>query len=257
MSTDVCVTSDAPLALELINVTKDFGGLRAVNNVSLKVRAGERRAIIGPNGAGKTTLFNLITGQFPVTSGKILLFGRDITRLPMHKRIALGMGRTYQITRIFPELTVEENVILAIQGLRPLKFDMFRPLRRHRDVQEKAHELMENLGISDKAKVKARELSYGDQRQLEIALAMASDPKVLLLDEPAAGLSPAERVTIANLIRRLPKSLTLVLIEHDMDLALGLVDQVACLHFGECIADETPDCIRANEMIQQIYLGGE
>ncbi|MGC8827039.1 MAG: ABC transporter ATP-binding protein, partial [Anaerolineae bacterium] len=170
MANEVCTTSEGPLALELINVTKDFGGLRAVNNVCLKVRKGERRAIIGPNGAGKTTLFNLITGQFPVTSGKILLFGQDITRLPMHKRIALGMGRTYQITRIFPELTVEENIILAIQGLCPLKFDMFRPLRRHRDVQEKAHELMESLGISEKAKVKARELSYGDQRQLEIAL---------------------------------------------------------------------------------------
>ncbi len=257
MTNGACVTSEGPLALELINVTKDFGGLRAVNNVSLKVRQGERRAIIGPNGAGKTTLFNLITGQFPVTSGKILLFGQDITRLPMHKRIALGMGRTYQITRIFPELTVEENVILAIQGLRPLKFDMFRPLRRHRDVQERAQHLLEELGIADKAKTKAKELSYGDQRQLEIALAMACDPKVLLLDEPAAGLSPAERVRIADLIRRLPKELTLVLIEHDMDLALGLVDQVACLHFGECIADETPDCIRANEMIQQIYLGGE
>lgn len=254
---NVTCPTEGPLALELRQVTKDFGGLRAVNNVSIKVRQGERRAIIGPNGAGKTTLFNLISGELPVNAGSIHLLGRDVTRMPAHQRVALGLGRTYQITKVFLGLTVEENVVLSVLGLQPAKFALLRSLQRQEAVRAKARQALSTLGLQDRADVKAKELSYGEQRQLELALALAGDPKVLLLDEPAAGLSPAERGLMARIIRDLPRTLTIVLIEHDMDLALGLVDYVTCLHFGECIAEDVPGRIRENATIQQIYLGVE
>ena len=242
-------------ALVLERVSKDFGGLRAVDDVSLSVAPGERRAIIGPNGAGKTTLFNLITGELPLTAGRVLLFDQDISREPPHRRIRYGLGRTYQITNIFLGLTVEENVLLAAQGLSRIKFAMLRRIPRYGEVREKADRALEELGLSHVRHVPAGELSYGEQRQLEIALALAGNPRVLLLDEPAAGLSAAERTTIAELIRGLPRTLTLVLIEHDMDLALGLVDYVTCLHFGKVITEGKPEHIRENELVQEIYLG--
>lgn len=245
----------ASAALVLDNVTKDFGGLRAADEVTLRVAPGERRAIIGPNGAGKTTLFNLITGELPVTSGRIFLYGRDITSLPPHARIGAGLARTYQITNIFPGLTVEENVQLAAQGLSSMKFSFVRPIPKAGQIHAKVEQALEKLQLTQVKDVKASELSYGEQRQLEIALALTGEPKVLLLDEPAAGLSAAERVTIANLVRSLPPDLTVVLIEHDMDLALGLVDQVAVLHFGRIIVEDTPANIRENETVQEIYLG--
>jgi branched-chain amino acid transport system ATP-binding protein len=242
-------------ALVLDHVVKAFGGLRATDDVSIQINAGERRAIIGPNGAGKTTLFNLITGELPVTAGRIFLYGQDITKMAPYTRIGVGLGRTYQITNIFLGLTVEENVLLAAQGLSPSKFSFFRPVPKRGRIYDKAMQAIEDLKISSVKHVKTGELSYGEQRQLEIALALAGEPKVLLLDEPAAGLSAAERVTIAELVRGLPAELTVVLIEHDMDLALGLVDWVTCLHFGKVIAEDAPDAIRANAMIQEIYLG--
>lgn len=245
--------SSAALALD--KVVKDFGGLRATDEVSLHIKPGERRAIIGPNGAGKTTLFNLITGELPVTSGRIFLYGREITRLAPHARIGAGLGRTYQITNIFPGLTVEENVQLAAQGLSSSKFSFLRPIPKEGQIHNKVEQTLEKLALTQVKDVKASELSYGEQRQLEIALALAGEPKVLLLDEPAAGLSAAERVSIANLIRSLPADLTVVLIEHDMDLALGLVDNVSVLHFGKVIVEDTPAHIRENETVQEIYLG--
>jgi branched-chain amino acid transport system ATP-binding protein len=242
-------------ALALDNISKNFGGLWATDEVSLWIEPGERRAIIGPNGAGKTTLFNLITGELPVTSGHIFLYGRDITSLPPHTRIKAGLARTYQITNIFPGLTVEENVQLAAQGLSSTKFSIFRPVPKKGQIYSKVEEALEKLQLTGIKDVKASELSYGEQRQLEFALALTGNPKVLLLDEPAAGLSAAERVTIANLVRSLPADLTVVLIEHDMDLALGLVDKVSVLHFGKVIVEDTPANIRENEKVQEIYLG--
>ena len=242
-------------ALRLENVLKAFGGLRATDDVTLTIKPGERRAIIGPNGAGKTTLFNLITGELPVTSGHIYLYGQEITKMAPHRRIGAGLGRTYQITNIFPGLTVGENVILAAQGLSQSKFSFFRPVPVQGEIYDKAMKALEDLNLSKVKDVKTAELSYGEQRQLEIALALSGNPKVLMLDEPAAGLSAAERVTIAELVRGLPKELTVVLIEHDMDLALGLVDFVTCLHFGKVLVEDVPSGIRENETVQEIYLG--
>ncbi|MDW8065541.1 ABC transporter ATP-binding protein [Thermoflexus sp.] len=243
--------------LVLREVTKDFGGLRAVDQVSLQVFQGERRAIIGPNGAGKTTLFNLIAGEIHVTSGHIFLFGQDVTRLPIHRRAAMGLGRTYQITRIFPSLTVAENVMLAVLGLRSAKMALYRALSTKDPAWKRALEILEQIELAYRADVPARALSHGEQRQLELAIALAGAPRLLLLDEPGAGLSAAERGLIHRLVQSLPRSLTVVLIEHDMDLALGLADRVTCLHYGKVIAEDTPDRIRDNELVRQIYLGSQ
>lgn len=241
--------------LVLENVVKDFGGLRAINDVSIRIEPGERRAIIGPNGAGKTTLFNLITGELPVTSGRIFLSGQDITSMPVHRRIGAGLGRTYQITNIFPGLTVGENIQLAAQGLSATKFSLYSPVRQDGQIHDKVVKALDDLNLSHVKDVVVSELSYGEQRQLEIALALAGEPKVLLLDEPGAGLAAAERAAIAALIRSLPTELTVVLIEHDMDLALGLVEWVTCLHYGSVIAEDDPEGIRENEQIREVYLG--
>jgi len=243
------------LALELDGVTKAFGGLVAVSDVTLSVPAKERRAIIGPNGAGKTTLFHLVSGELPVTRGRIRLFGEDITSLPSHVRVGRGLGRTYQITNIFPALPVHDNLMLAAMGLATTKFQLLRPLPRRGPICERAAQALVDVGLQDKALVPARELSHGEQRQLELALALAGRPRVLLLDEPGAGLSSAERARMAELVRNLPPDLTVVIIEHDMDLALSLVERVTCLHNGRIVADESPATIRHNQTVQEIYLG--
>jgi branched-chain amino acid transport system ATP-binding protein len=248
-------TNGQPAALELDGVTKAFGGLVAVADVSLRVGARERRALIGPNGAGKTTLFHLVSGELPVARGHIRLFGEDVTTLPPHVRVGRGLGRTYQITNIFPALSVWENVVLAAMGLTGSKFQLLRPLPRRGPLHERAERALLDVDLQDKAPVQARQLSHGEQRQLEVALALAGQPRVLLLDEPAAGLSAAERARMAELVRRLPAELTLVVIEHDMDLVLTLVDHVTCLHNGQVIADEPVATIRHNQRVQEIYLG--
>ncbi|GIX47554.1 MAG: ABC transporter ATP-binding protein [Candidatus Tectimicrobiota bacterium] len=242
-------------ALQLEEVTRSFGRLQAVDGVSLRVEAGERRAIIGPNGAGKTTLFNLITGELPLTRGRIFLFAQELTHLPVEARIAQGLGRTYQVTNLFPQLTVEQNLLLAALGLTRTKFRMLAGLPRSGPVREQVERLLAEVRLEYARQRPARELSHGEQRQLEVAMALASRPRVLLLDEPAAGLSAAERVMMGSLIRALPRDLTVVFIEHDMDLALGLADRVTCLHYGQIIAEDTPDRIRTNAQVQRVYLG--
>jgi branched-chain amino acid transport system ATP-binding protein len=189
------VTPSEPLALHLQAVCKSFGGLRAVDGVELTVRPGERRALIGPNGAGKTTLFNLIAGALTVTSGTITLFGTDVTSKPQHRRAALGLARTFQITNLFPALTVRQNALLAAQALTRAKFSMLRPLERFVDLETRAGEALAAVGLADRAGATVRHLSHGEQRQLEIALALAGRPRLLLLDEPAAGLSQAEAIS--------------------------------------------------------------
>src|SRR6266852_5540924 len=199
-----------------------FGGLRALNNVNLAVAAGEIRAIIGPNGAGKTTLFNCLTGVLRPTSGRILLFGVDVTSMPDYRRARLGVGRTYQISNVFLGLTVLENVVLAVHGTRPRKWMVHRAVERLDDTREQALAEMDRVGLVHRRDVVVRALSYGERRQLEVALAMAGRPRVLLLDEPAAGLAPAERQRVSELIANIPRDVTVILIEHDMSVVMGL-----------------------------------
>jgi branched-chain amino acid transport system ATP-binding protein len=241
--------------LELKRLSKSFGGLRAVDDVTLAIRRGDRKAIIGPNGAGKTTLFNLITGIFPPSSGEVLLFGKDVTRSPPHRRTALGMARTFQVTHLFPGLTVLENVLLAIAGLRQAKFVMWRVLPSYGDMYEKAHGLLARSGFLERKDVQVRFLSHGEQRQLEIVLGLASDPKILLLDEPAAGLSSGESSEMCNFLRGLDRELAILLIEHDMDVVFDVADEISVLHFGHVLETGTPAQIHASKRVQDIYLG--
>ncbi len=242
-------------AVELDRVTKAFGGLVAVADVTLDVAARERLAVIGPNGAGKTTLFHLISGELRASSGTIHLFGQEVTGLAPHRRVALGLRRTYQITNLFPALSVEQNLLLGFYGLTTSKFDVVRPVPTRGRLVEAARAALAHVGLEGRARVPARELSHGEQRQLELALALACEPKLLLLDEPGAGLSAAERAAVGAIIRIIPPEVTLILIEHDMDLALSLVDRVVCLHNGRVIARGTPDEIRRNDAVQEVYLG--
>ena len=242
-------------ALRLDRVTKDFGGLRAVDEVALAVRPGERRALIGPNGAGKTTLFNLILGSLPVTSGTVTLFGRDVTATAAHSRAAQGLARTFQITNLFPDLTVLENCLLAVQALTPTRFAMLRPVGAFAGLHAQARATLESVGLLDVGDAVVKNLSHGEQRQLEIALALAGRPRVLLLDEPTAGLSPAESRLMAGLIARLDPAITVLMIEHDMDIALELSAHVTVLHYGRVIADGSREAIRADPQVREIYLG--
>src|SRR5437667_1603693 len=249
------MTEPPNLALNLSNVSKAFDGLRALDGVSLAVTAGERRAIIGPNGAGKTTLFGLISGETRATEGRITLFGRDVTRLPPHRRAALGLARTYQITNLFPRLTALENCLLAVQALTPVKLHLHRALARYPALYERARGVLEAVGLGDKEGDAARNLSHGEQRQLEIALALAGMPRLLLLDEPTAGLSPAESHSMTALLKKLDPAITLLVIEHDMDVAFELTDRITVLHYGRVVADGFAHAVRANPLVHEIYLG--
>ncbi|MEO9160975.1 MAG: ABC transporter ATP-binding protein [Casimicrobiaceae bacterium] len=245
--------SDPLLCLEDVGVS--FGALRAVDGISLGIGAGERRAIIGPNGAGKTTLFNAIAGEVPISGGTVSFAGRDVTHLRTHRRAALGMGRTYQITNLFAGLTVEENLRLAVRSLNWRKFSLLGSDTPKGAEARRVEEALTTGGLRVRRGDLTRTLSYGEQRQLEFALALSSKPTLLLLDEPAAGLSAAERLAMAATISALPRTLTLLLIEHDIDLALSLVDHVTCMHNGRVLVEGTPDEIRANERVQEVYLG--
>jgi len=245
--------TDAILSFE--NVVVAFGALCAVDGVTFAVRAGERRAIIGPNGAGKTTLFNATTGMIRPTRGRIVFGGRDVTRLPPHKRAALGISRTFQITNLFPTLTVSDNIALAVRALQPRKFSLFGAPWLDGKEAARIDQTLAAVRLAGRAGATVADLSYGEQRQLELALALAASPRLLMLDEPAAGLSPAERGMVGDIIRALPRDLTLILIEHDMDLALGLVDYVTCMHEGRVLAEGQPDAIRRDARVQEVYLG--
>ena len=246
---------EGPPALRLDNVCRSFGGLQAVDGVTLEVRPGERRALIGPNGAGKTTLFNLISGAMPPSSGRISLFGQDVTGAPAHRRAALGLARTFQITNLFPDLSVLENCLLAVQAHTPTRFAMLRPVRRYTALLDRARATLASLEVGALADAVVKNLSHGEQRQLEIALALAGQPKVLLLDEPTAGLSPAESRLMAGLLRRLDPAITVLMIEHDMDIALELSDMVTVLHYGRVIADGPREQVKADPQVKEIYLG--
>jgi len=245
----------AASALRLADLSKEFGGLRAVDGVSLEVTPGERRAIIGPNGAGKTTLFSLISGETRATGGRISLFGRDVTRFSPHRRAGLGLARTYQITNLFPGLTALENCLLAVQALTGAKFHLHRALGRYPLFFERARAVLKAVGLDNRTDEVVRNLSHGEQRQLEIALALAGAPRLLLLDEPTAGLSPAESHAMTALLKTLDPTITLLVIEHDMDVAFALTDRITVLHYGKVVADGLGREVKANSLVQEIYLG--
>ena len=243
----------API-LRLRGVGRRFGGVVAVSGVDLDVRAGERRAILGPNGAGKTTLFNLISGEFPPTAGSVELFGSDVTALPARKRARMGLSRTFQTSRLFGGLSVDDNLYLAVLGVHD---GHFRLLKKSADdeMRERGRAMAEAVGLADKLDMLVAELSHGEQRQLEVGMARAADPQLMMLDEPAAGLSRAERVKLTELLLQLDPAITLILIEHDMDVALRVAEWVTMMHDGRVIVEGTPDEIRANELVHDLYLG--
>ena len=245
-----------PLALEADHLCRRFRGVTAVADVSLRVAAGARFGIIGPNGAGKTTLFNLLSGELRPTTGSVALFGRDITALRTYRRAALGLGRTFQITRIFSDLTVLENLTLALHGLSRSKLSLLRPWRSYRAKMAEAADLAASFGLAQRLAAPASDLSHGEVRELEVLLALALKPRVLLLDEPAAGLSPAERVDIQALLTSLPAGLTLVMIEHDIDVLRGVVDSAAVLHLGSLVIQGSMRDIQNDERVRELYLGG-
>lgn len=242
-------------ALRLSRVTRRFGGLMAVSQVDLEVEPGARHGVIGPNGAGKTTLFNVISGELKPTEGRIELFGQPVTGMAAPARVALGLGRTYQITRTFNSLTVRENLVLGCHGLQRSKFSMLKPWRSYADRGREVEELADGFGLTARLDAPAADLSHGEIRQLEVALALALKPRLLLLDEPGAGLSPGERISMRNLLRRLPEDLTLVMIEHDMDLVRDLVSRVTVLHSGRVVAEGSTAEIQNHPEVRQIYLG--
>jgi branched-chain amino acid transport system ATP-binding protein len=241
--------------LTLSNVSRHFGGLKAVDGVNLAVQPGERHAIIGPNGAGKTTLFNVISGELPATEGRIVLFGNDVTRLPPHRRAALGISRTFQITKLFPNLTVMENVLLACEALDSRRLAMHRPVASYPHLAARAGELLAQFGLTGRAADVARNLSYGDQRKLEVALSMAGRPKLLLLDEPMAGLSAGESRAMHDIIESLDPGIAVLLIEHDMDIAFAFASRVTVLHQGRVLTEGDRAEVSANRAVQDIYLG--
>jgi branched-chain amino acid transport system ATP-binding protein len=244
-----------PAALEADHLCRRFRGVTAVADVSLRVAAGARFGIIGPNGAGKTTLFNLLSGELRPTTGSVALFGRDITALRTYRRAALGLGRTFQITRIFSDLTVLENLTLALHGLSRSKLSMLRPWRSYRAMTSEAADLAASFGLAQRLAAPASDLSHGEVRELEVLLALALKPRVLLLDEPAAGLSPAERVDIQALLTSLPAELTLVMIEHDIDVLRGVVDSAAVLHLGSLVVQGSMRDIQNDDRVRELYLG--
>ncbi|HXZ02608.1 MAG TPA: ABC transporter ATP-binding protein [Stellaceae bacterium] len=243
-------------ALALHALRKSFGGLSVTADVTLEVEPGERRLIIGPNGAGKTTLFNLITGELKPDGGAIALFGRDITALPSRARPHLGLARTYQIVTLFPRETLLRNVTLSLLGLSPLRWNPFLRLDRQRDLLERARAALASVGLEALADRPLAQTSYGERRRVEIAMALAQRPKLLLLDEPFAGLSVDERKEVQLLLASIPRAVTMVMIEHDMDVALELADRITVMHFGQVIVEGTRGEVVAHPRTREVYLAG-
>jgi branched-chain amino acid transport system ATP-binding protein len=253
--TEAAAAEHAEPILRLRGIGRRFGGLHAVREVDLDVAYGERRAILGPNGAGKTTLFNVISGDFPPSSGTIEFDGQEITDLPARIRAKLGMGRTYQKSRLFLGLSVEDNVYLGLLGVRS---GHLRPVvlpKRDNELRARARELATTVGLGGRERTLVGSLSHGEQRQLEVGMARAVNPTLMMLDEPASGLSRGERVALTDLLLQLDPAITLILIEHDMDVALRVAQRVTMMHDGRVIVEGTPDEIRANQTVHDLYLG--
>jgi branched-chain amino acid transport system ATP-binding protein len=242
-------------ALSIQNLKKSFGGLPATNDVSMDVMPGERRLIIGPNGAGKTTLFNLITGDLRRDSGAIRLFGDEISRLAPHQRAHRGLARTYQIITLFPKDSLEHNLVLSLLGLSKARWDPFKPMSRYGALNEEARRVLGLVGLGALAARPIGEVAYGEKRRVELAMALAQKPRLLLLDEPLAGLSREERAAMKELIAGIPREVTVVMIEHDMDTALDLAERITVLHYGKVIVEGTRAEVVADPKTREVYLG--
>ena len=242
-------------ALRIEDLYKSFGGVKATNGVSFQLEVGGRLVIIGPNGAGKSTLFNLLNGQVRPDAGQVFLFGEDVTRLSLHKRAHMGMARSFQLTSLFPELSVLDNMLLALHGLRRSRYNPFRPTTSYTGLMDRAFELLALMGLDGQKEIPVKMLSYGEQRKLEIALCLSSKPRLLLLDEPSAGLTSAERQGVMEIIRNLPEDIAVIIVDHDMDLVFGLANHIIVLHYGQIIAEGTPEEIQAHPKVKEVYMG--
>jgi branched-chain amino acid transport system ATP-binding protein len=243
-------------ALEIIRLSKHFGGLPAVDDVTIVVPQGDRRLLLGPNGAGKTTLFNLVTGDLETKQGTVRLFGHDITGLSSYRCAHYGLARTYQILTLFPNSTLEESVILSMLGLMPERWNPFSRVRGRGSYRERALAALARVGLEAAAKRRLGETSYGEKRRLEVALALAQAPKVLLLDEPLAGLSSEERLGVRTLIESIPRDITLVMIEHDMDTALEIAETITVMHHGRVVAEGDRASIVRDPRVREVYFAG-
>lgn len=242
-------------AIRLERVSVEFGGFRALDQIDLDLCTGQVHAIIGPNGAGKTTLLKVISGVVRPSAGRVLLFGEDVSQLPEYLRARRGLARTYQITNLFPGLSVLENVYLAMQGVTRQKWTMFRSVARYNQLLDLARSRLDEVGLSHRSDDLVRNLSHGEQRQLEVAVALAGNPRLLLMDEPAAGLSPGERPVMGALIRKIARNLTIVLVEHDMALTMSLADSATVLHHGQVITTGARDEVRQHPAVNEVYFG--
>jgi branched-chain amino acid transport system ATP-binding protein len=245
--------SSTPL-LEVRHATRDYGKFRALNNVSVSFQPGELTAIIGPNGAGKSTFFNVISGGVPPSSGNILFEGRDISHKPAHEFARMGIAKSFQITNVFKQLSAHENVRVALQ-MRETKFELWRSRASYLELIDEADELLERVGLADVRNKLAADLAHGQQRSLEVAMALACHPKLLLMDEPTAGMSPEETTVMMDLITQLAQERTVILVEHKMKMVMGLCKRLIVLHHGELLAEGTPDEIRQNSEVKRVYLG--
>jgi len=243
-------------ALQIQQLCKSFGRIAVTQDVSLTVQPGERRLIIGPNGAGKTTLFNQIAGEIRSDAGSIHVFGEDVTRVPVRRRAHLGVSRTYQVITLFARDTLLQNVVLGMLGVDALRFRPLRRLAGEDELHARAFQVLETVGLAHRAHVAAGEMAYGEQRRAEIAVALAQKPRLLLLDEPLAGLSRDERTLVRDLIAAIPRETTIVMIEHDMDVALAFAEQISVLHYGELIVEGDRETVVAHPRTREVYLGG-
>lgn len=239
------------------SISKNFGGLTALDGISFSVDKGDRLAIIGPNGAGKTTLFQILNGMIPPSEGRIFLFGKDITNLPAHKRAEIGIGRTFQITNLFLNLTVLENILLALEAFGFLRYNLIRPLKSYKELIKQAEDILYQWNLWEKRNELVRNLSYGEQRKIEVILTLSQKRPILLLDEPTCGLSLEEAKNFVSMIRSFPREYTILFIDHDMDVTFEIAEKVMVLHFGKIIAYGTPEEIKTNPKVQEIYMGEE
>ncbi len=242
-----------PLMVE--KVSKNFGGLQALDGISFEMEPGERRVLIGPNGAGKTTLFNIISGLLAPSNGRVFIFGKDVTRMPPHKRVVLGLGRTFQITDLFLNLTVEENLLLSLKSVDTTKHMFLKPLTSYRHLFLEAENLLRQFKLWEKRTAIVKDLSYGNRRQVEILMVLAQKLKLILLDEFTSGLSAEEIITMTSMLKSLPQDITLLLIEHNIDVAFELGEWIMVLHQGKLLAEGSQDKVKKNAQVQEIYLG--
>ncbi len=243
--------------LRVDNLVKNFGGIKALQDITFTVEQGEKLAIIGPNGAGKTTLLNVINGQLPANSGQIFFRQHDITKMATYKRAHLGMARSFQVSTLFRTMSVLTNLLLAYHGVKPSRLQTFRSFDTYSDYIIKSEKLLTSVGLWRKRDELVRNLSHGEQKKLEIALSLASEPNLVLLDEPSAGLTADERIDIINIVQNLGTNITILVVAHDMDLVFGLADQIMVLHYGQIICKGTPQEVQCNSQVTEIYMGSE